>query len=682
MSKKVTIPTDGGNPFVIIHNGIKYIYSPGETVTVSDGVALEIEEWKRWREKYRNDDDDLLGDVVKTVNGVKPDKNGNVDLDAFTAGYVTPEMFGAKGDGVTNDYEAFKKCITFANKNNTRVTSTGKTYYVSGDPIDVYCDIKFSDSTIILDSYNQLKPLLRVPHDSEGEKINTTFGNVFASKNKVKEAYKNKFFVCATDVCLGKRYATGEAYYVKTPVFANGTLFAFPDPIVESSEAVIISNISEMDEKPVTIEGIHVKSDANYLPQLISVERNNTVIKNITCKFTNVQTSAQGYIINCQNCNNIYVDGLSMWIFGEETTTYKYCLSFYDCSNITIKNSKLYGTWEHAMSSHNIYNITFDNVESDGLDCHVDLWGNIHVLDCRIGTFAIGYGDGNIIFDNTALLGNTQGAYARNDITSQYKGKIVFNNCNIATIGYEDSALGSAILSDASRDQRFDTIRNPKVEFHNCTIGDMPVLLHKVDFNMEIVPVVVDNCTFSRLAKYDGDNYPYVFDNIIIENCNFEYKGGVENLLCRNCHVYYNPSTVNLRFEIGKTVFDGCTVDIQTFNRAEVVLFRRCHIKRANYSSVKADSVTFIDCTGTIEACAEKLYVFGGQYKNIVYNDVPTLGCLLNCYIKTIQNAVIASTNIMTANILDSTNKAEYIALRNSVDISDRPDFSEVLYMI
>jgi hypothetical protein len=81
MSKKVTIPTDGGNPFVIIHNGVKYIYRPGETVTVSDGVALEIEEWKRWREKYRNDDDDLLGDVVKTVNGVKPDKNGNVDLD-------------------------------------------------------------------------------------------------------------------------------------------------------------------------------------------------------------------------------------------------------------------------------------------------------------------------------------------------------------------------------------------------------------------------------------------------------------------------------------------------------------------------------------------------------------------------------------------------------------------------
>ncbi|MGM9642338.1 MAG: polysaccharide deacetylase family protein [Eubacteriales bacterium] len=52
MSKTVTIPNDGTNPFVVMHNGVKYTYEPGATVTVPDGVALEIEEYKRWREKY------------------------------------------------------------------------------------------------------------------------------------------------------------------------------------------------------------------------------------------------------------------------------------------------------------------------------------------------------------------------------------------------------------------------------------------------------------------------------------------------------------------------------------------------------------------------------------------------------------------------------------------------------
>lgn len=47
MSKKVTIPNDGMKPFVVMHNGEKYVYAPGETIDVPDGVALEIEEYKR-----------------------------------------------------------------------------------------------------------------------------------------------------------------------------------------------------------------------------------------------------------------------------------------------------------------------------------------------------------------------------------------------------------------------------------------------------------------------------------------------------------------------------------------------------------------------------------------------------------------------------------------------------------
>lgn len=73
MSKTVTIPTDGMNPFVVIFNGVKYVYTPGETVEVPDGVALEIEEYKRWREKHP-------GENVPPF-GAQPDWNQN-DPDA------------------------------------------------------------------------------------------------------------------------------------------------------------------------------------------------------------------------------------------------------------------------------------------------------------------------------------------------------------------------------------------------------------------------------------------------------------------------------------------------------------------------------------------------------------------------------------------------------------------------
>ena len=52
MSKNVTIPTNQGRPFVVIYNGIKYVFTPGETVEVPQGIALVIEECGRWTDKY------------------------------------------------------------------------------------------------------------------------------------------------------------------------------------------------------------------------------------------------------------------------------------------------------------------------------------------------------------------------------------------------------------------------------------------------------------------------------------------------------------------------------------------------------------------------------------------------------------------------------------------------------
>lgn len=101
MSKTVTIPTDGMNPFVVIFNGVKYVYTPGETVEVPDGVALEIEEYKRWREKhpgenvppFKNALDDITAEVGQTIVVKSVDENGKpteweaADLDEWDVHY-------------------------------------------------------------------------------------------------------------------------------------------------------------------------------------------------------------------------------------------------------------------------------------------------------------------------------------------------------------------------------------------------------------------------------------------------------------------------------------------------------------------------------------------------------------------------------------------------------------------
>ena len=45
--------------------------------------------------------------------------------------YVTPQMFGAKGDSVTDDTEAFQKCVTFALTNETPIFVPSGKYYIT-----------------------------------------------------------------------------------------------------------------------------------------------------------------------------------------------------------------------------------------------------------------------------------------------------------------------------------------------------------------------------------------------------------------------------------------------------------------------------------------------------------------------------------------------------------------------
>lgn len=50
-----------------------------------------------------------------------------------TLGYVTPEMFGAKGDGITDDSDSIKKSILFASSHNIPLRFLQKKYFVSNE---------------------------------------------------------------------------------------------------------------------------------------------------------------------------------------------------------------------------------------------------------------------------------------------------------------------------------------------------------------------------------------------------------------------------------------------------------------------------------------------------------------------------------------------------------------------
>ena len=117
--------------------------------------------------------DSRLG-VLEGVNadsrlGVLERVNADSRLDALESSYITPEYFGAIGDGKSDDTAAFKRALSYCRETQQTLTLKDKRYYITGtldigsvrirsfSGIPGYCDVMFlqkSDKTYLKNSPN------------------------------------------------------------------------------------------------------------------------------------------------------------------------------------------------------------------------------------------------------------------------------------------------------------------------------------------------------------------------------------------------------------------------------------------------------------------------------------------------------------------------------------------------
>lgn len=113
--------------------GAKNIYEL--RVVDNDGLVIGTANFIMAVEKAALDDDTIISDsdlsyandVYDNLQSVQAYKN-QLDTLQNTRPYIVPEMFGAVGDGVTDDYTALQTCINFAKGNGRIVLLSGKRY--------------------------------------------------------------------------------------------------------------------------------------------------------------------------------------------------------------------------------------------------------------------------------------------------------------------------------------------------------------------------------------------------------------------------------------------------------------------------------------------------------------------------------------------------------------------------
>lgn len=460
-----------------------------------------------------NDGGNALYNIRAAISGESYDNgslillnNGNV-AELITDGTVSYKQFGAKADGVENDYGAIKACHVYANTTKKTVVNHGGSYYATGETILVATDVYNYDGVTFIVGNDNLKTneLFLMQHDADGVvadidnvAIKTFMSNEFTIDNDYSQLF-DKFFIIRTAVSLGLASNGINQDYITEPMVSdsNRTVLTMDSYATVKEWIVDITDISYTGEQGYTWSGGTVRSydDTTYGICFLRINRNNCIVERLNLKVED--TLGEHYVIRGWKCCNLTIRDITL--NTKSTPTWGYNIGYSYVSNVLLQNIKTaHGSSGNTFGSGNIKNITLENSRVWAFGGHANAFGDIIAFNCDIDNVIIGYGNGTIHYIDCRFTVATQ---TRNDYLPMFMGNIVFDNCTFPVFGFI-LRMGNenGTTPETKRDLTyFATITPPTFKFLNCKfnayIGDIYVEASQKAYLASKVQMIYLSCS-------------------------------------------------------------------------------------------------------------------------------------------------------------------------------------------
>ena len=476
--------------------------------------------------------------------------------------------YGAKGDGVTDDFDAIIKAHTAANEKGLKVSAdAGATYYIGPESKTalIQTDVDWGDAKFIIDDAplsveRRNRNIFSVTSRHPSTKI-TTVKTLVKNQEKLDLSLPYASLIVVTDnttmryIREGPNRNNGSAQTDVFVVDETGNV-DMKAPVIWDYHHITAMTAYPVDAGKLTISGGYFTTIANqagpeynYYARGIGISRSNVVIDGVHHAITGELDHGAPYngFIAISDCTEITVQNCTLSGHMTYVTTGaantpvsmgSYDITVNRSANVTVRNCKQYNDihdpkfWGIFASNYS-KNITFDQVEFSRFDAHMGV-ANATIKNSILGHMGINIiGCGIFLVENTKVCGSGF-INLRGDYGSTWEGELMIRNCEYFP---RNGAKSDAVLINGNYSGRhhfgYTCYMPEKITIDGLVINDMnPIDPYR---GPKIFAVFNHDYTSEEFVE----KYPYVLTKEV-EIRNLTIKSGKPYLISNNGFMFRN----------------------------------------------------------------------------------------------------------------------------------------------
>jgi len=338
---------------------------------------------------------------------------------------VTPQMFGAKCDGVSDDTVPVRLAALLAKRFGVPLVCHGGTIYLktateNNCPV-IDTDVDFTGCTLLMDSQNAGQVILKIGGDPDTLTISSV---THANFDSVFSSYPNSVLSVTSGLNLGPRQGNPGTYYHKQTFLTND--YGAIQPLDLFLDMASVRECVRVDKltPPIRVRlGKILVKNTGY-PAQILIQRSNVTVCDTAIHTQNISsmawhnglfTAQYGFNIAFENIVGNNVANLP----SGTTTVTEYLFDVYSCYQVLFDRLHFSKEWG-AAATHWCTDVTYRNCECNRADFHYGVYGNNLIENCKFfgypGVVSIGYGDGTVAVKHCAFWKRAEGALYDNSV--------------------------------------------------------------------------------------------------------------------------------------------------------------------------------------------------------------------------------------------------------------------------